>query len=280
MASKEKKLNGSKTTIKSITISLQCLTAIEIENICDSLKKSESVMSKATFISRKLPAKKLRSNVCTNTKTNGNEENESIKKSNDKSMKQSDLKRSRRAMNGGKEDQQPRQNFPARITRSTTRANSHIIIDAKNSQNGAMKTDPSTSTNEFNDISMKQGNLKRSHRSMNDDKEKQQPKENNSSAKVTRSAACADMNSIIDGKNQQINSMKTKSTTSTNASNLKKRSKNLTLKEIISINAPMNDYVMNELVLATVPGYCPWPARILSIIGETIVVEFFGTGQR
>lgn len=42
---------------------------------------------------------------------------------------------------------------------------------------------------------------------------------------------------------------------------------------------PMRDYLVNEIVLATVPGYVPWPARLLSIDAQTITVQFFGTGQ-
>lgn len=38
--------------------------------------------------------------------------------------------------------------------------------------------------------------------------------------------------------------------------------------------------MLNEVVLATVPGYAAWPARIIEINGQTIQVEFFGTGER
>lgn len=55
--------------------------------------------------------------------------------------------------------------------------------------------------------------------------------------------------------------------------------KNMTLKEKIRSEAPANEFVNNEIVLATIPGFCPWPARIIQIDGETIMVEFFGTGQ-
>lgn len=51
------------------------------------------------------------------------------------------------------------------------------------------------------------------------------------------------------------------------------------LKEKMSNEAPQNSFLINEIVLATIPGYAPWPARIVNIIGETIYVEFFGTGQ-
>lgn len=54
----------------------------------------------------------------------------------------------------------------------------------------------------------------------------------------------------------------------------------LTLKEKINREAPINEYVINELVMATIPGYAPWPARIIDISGEIILVEFFGTGEK
>lgn len=58
-----------------------------------------------------------------------------------------------------------------------------------------------------------------------------------------------------------------------------RRVKKLTLSEKIRKESPENVFVVNEIVLATVPGYCAWPSRILSIRNETIMVEFFGTGQ-
>lgn len=51
------------------------------------------------------------------------------------------------------------------------------------------------------------------------------------------------------------------------------------IKEKIFNEAPSNEYVQDEIILGTVPGYCPWPARILDIVGDTIVIEFFGTGE-
>lgn len=59
---------------------------------------------------------------------------------------------------------------------------------------------------------------------------------------------------------------------------LRRRSKML-LNERITNEAPCNSYLQNEIVLATIPGFAPWPARVKNIIGETIYVEFFGTGQ-
>lgn len=58
-----------------------------------------------------------------------------------------------------------------------------------------------------------------------------------------------------------------------------RRVRMLTLKEKIRNEAPDNEFVVHEIVLATIPGFCPWPARIIQIIGQTIMVEFFGTGQ-
>lgn len=51
------------------------------------------------------------------------------------------------------------------------------------------------------------------------------------------------------------------------------------LKVTMQHEAPINEFIINEVILATIPGYAPWPARISKIIGETIFVEFFGTGQ-
>lgn len=59
---------------------------------------------------------------------------------------------------------------------------------------------------------------------------------------------------------------------------IKKRSK-LSLEEKLDNEAPIKQFLPNEVVLATVPGYCPWPARILTITDHTILIEFFGTGQ-
>lgn len=61
----------------------------------------------------------------------------------------------------------------------------------------------------------------------------------------------------------------------------KKAEKNfeLRLEERIDSKAPKNQFLESEIVLATIPGYSPWPARISYISDETIFVEFFGTGQ-
>lgn len=59
---------------------------------------------------------------------------------------------------------------------------------------------------------------------------------------------------------------------------IKKRLK-LSLKEKFDNEAPIKQFLPDEVVLATIPGYCPWPARILTITDHTILIEFFGTGQ-
>lgn len=52
------------------------------------------------------------------------------------------------------------------------------------------------------------------------------------------------------------------------------------MKERIDTEALEKCFVVNEIVLGSVPGYAPWPARIIDINGSTINVEFFGTGER
>lgn len=51
------------------------------------------------------------------------------------------------------------------------------------------------------------------------------------------------------------------------------------LEEKIRIEAPENEFITGEIVLGTIPGYAPWPARIHKILNETIFIYFFGTGQ-
>lgn len=66
------------------------------------------------------------------------------------------------------------------------------------------------------------------------------------------------------------------------ANSNKKTRKNptkLRLREKIETESPVNEFVPNEVVLATIPGFAPWPARILNMSDQTILVEFFGTGQ-
>lgn len=59
----------------------------------------------------------------------------------------------------------------------------------------------------------------------------------------------------------------------------RRKTKALPLKEKINREAPSNEFVVNEIVLATIPGFCAWPARIKAINNETITVQFFGTGH-
>lgn len=58
------------------------------------------------------------------------------------------------------------------------------------------------------------------------------------------------------------------------------KSSKILLQELLLIEAPTRQFLVAEVVLATVPGFCPWPSIILSITGQTILIEFFGTGQR
>lgn len=51
------------------------------------------------------------------------------------------------------------------------------------------------------------------------------------------------------------------------------------LEERIKNDAPVNQYIEGEIILGTIPGFAPWPARIQKIIDETIYIEFFGTGE-
>lgn len=52
-----------------------------------------------------------------------------------------------------------------------------------------------------------------------------------------------------------------------------------TLSEKMLRESPGKEFVLNEIVLAAVPGFVPWPARIVEISGETLRVEFFGSGE-
>lgn len=58
-----------------------------------------------------------------------------------------------------------------------------------------------------------------------------------------------------------------------------RKSTKMQIQEHIDNNTPNKQYLADEIILATVPGYAPWPARILTMIGQTISVQFFGTGQ-
>lgn len=46
-----------------------------------------------------------------------------------------------------------------------------------------------------------------------------------------------------------------------------------------SIHSPTDEFISNEIVLATIPGYAPWPACIINVKGNTYFVRFFGTDE-
>lgn len=46
-----------------------------------------------------------------------------------------------------------------------------------------------------------------------------------------------------------------------------------------SMERPTDEFITNEIVLATIPGYAPWPACIIDIKGNTYFVRFFGTDE-
>lgn len=58
-----------------------------------------------------------------------------------------------------------------------------------------------------------------------------------------------------------------------------KRVRKLCIQEKILNQSPNNEFMINEVVLCTIPGYAPWAARIREINNQTIFVEFFGTSQ-
>lgn len=84
------------------------------------------------------------------------------------------------------------------------------------------------------------------------------------------------------------NAPQTKSTSrtaKTKVNRANKRNKNIRKRSIAALTekilreSPGKEFILNEIVLATVPGFVPWPARIVEINGETLRVEFFGTGE-
>lgn len=177
----------------------------------------------------------------TRANANGNKDDKSNKSSMNKSRSVNSKTASYKKNDVAIKIQQEKNNLPTRTTRSATRANCNGNNDKSDECSlNKLSAKSTTTTNENNDVSMRSTRPKRSHRNMEDDHKKPEGK-----------------------KMDQ-----------------RKRHNKLTLKEKISRAAPINDYVINELIMATVPGYSPWPARIIDIIGETIVVEFFGTGQR
>lgn len=58
-----------------------------------------------------------------------------------------------------------------------------------------------------------------------------------------------------------------------------RKSMKIQLRERMMNEVPVKEFLIDEVILATVPGFVPWPARILNITGQTIMIEFFGTGH-
>lgn len=75
------------------------------------------------------------------------------------------------------------------------------------------------------------------------------------------------------------NSMSPKKVQNKTHSRARTRTRKLTLAQAIENGSPSNEFVTDEVVLVTIPGFCAWPARIVGILGETLMVEFFGTSQ-
>lgn len=63
------------------------------------------------------------------------------------------------------------------------------------------------------------------------------------------------------------------------AAKVNRKSTRLQLEEQMLNEIPTKEFLINELILGTIPGWPAWPARILDITGQTIVIQFFGTGQ-
>lgn len=63
----------------------------------------------------------------------------------------------------------------------------------------------------------------------------------------------------------------------------KKQTKGLSkkgaLKSKLNPNRQGDEFIINEIVFATIPGYAPWPAWILNIQNDTYFVRFFGTDE-
>lgn len=75
------------------------------------------------------------------------------------------------------------------------------------------------------------------------------------------------------------NSMSPKKVQNKTHSRARTRTRKLTLAQAIENGSPSNEFVTDEVVLVTIPGFCAWPARIVGILKETLMVEFFGTSQ-
>lgn len=46
-----------------------------------------------------------------------------------------------------------------------------------------------------------------------------------------------------------------------------------------SMQGLTDEFIANEIVFATIPGYAPWPACIIEVKGNTFFVRFFGTDE-
>lgn len=95
-----------------------------------------------------------------------------------------------------------------------------------------------------------------------DESKNAQKQNNNGANKHGEKNACPESNSLYEPQKKKIRgSTKTQ------------------LQEQMLNENPNREFLLNEIVLATIPGFAPWPARILSITGQTIAIQFFGTGQ-
>lgn len=94
-----------------------------------------------------------------------------------------------------------------------------------------------------------------SHNSLSDDKNISRVSENQPAVKVLQATSKKDSKNTVKNRNT--------------------RNKIVPFKKA----KEASEYVVGELVLAHVTGFCDWPAFIRSIHGQIISVEFFGTGQ-
>lgn len=60
---------------------------------------------------------------------------------------------------------------------------------------------------------------------------------------------------------------------------IKKQQRGRALRSKTNTNISTDEFFLNEIVFATIPGYAPWPACILNINSETYYVRFFGSGE-
>lgn len=111
-----------------------------------------------------------------------------------------------------------------------------------------------------------------------------------STRRQTRSATQNTSVHVIDSKNKSTVDLSAKQkqnrtdetqtrTSETENRKQKRKFTKMQLQEYIDNDSPNRQYIVNEIIIATIPGFAPWPARILKINGQTITVEFFGTGH-